>query len=220
MASHSHHHHHDDQRPRLLLRIPRPTRHLQPIRHPPSTDTPDIFCAGLLGSWLDVQRREPCPGGRFVAKRGRGRWPGKWQRVQIHRRSHRRANRPSGRGRRRAIHRRHAGPCQHDTGRHYDRALGGHRLGEWRRSVRQRRGGGNCVAYQPSRHSQHRQQRCQSRRAWRRKTARPDFSRRPRALPTASRPRPRLTPISPRSASSSTTWRARSSAASMPTMRP
>mgnify|MGYP003693927809 CR=1 FL=1 len=70
--------------------------------------------------------------------------------------------------------------------------------------VRQRRGGRNGVAHQPSRHPQYRQQRSQSRRRWRRKTARPDFSPRPRRLPTASRPRPRLTPISPRSASSST----------------
>ena len=55
---------------------------------------------------------------------------------------------------------------------------------------------------------------------WRRRTARTDFSPRPWGLPTASRPKPRRTPISRRSASSSTTWRARSSAASMPTMRP
>ena len=99
-----------------------------------------------------------------MAKRGRGRRPGTWQRVEIHRRSHHRANRPSGRGSRGAIHRRHADPCQHDPGRYYDRALGGHGLGEWRRRFRQRRGGRNGVAYQPSRHPQYRQQRCQSRR--------------------------------------------------------
>ena len=39
----------------LLLRIPRPTHTADRSDIPCRSNTPDIFCAGLLGPWLDVQ---------------------------------------------------------------------------------------------------------------------------------------------------------------------
>ena len=137
---------------RLLHRIL--PSHSHTARRP---NTSSRCCARFLGPWPDVQRRESRARGRVVAKRGRGRRPGTWQHRTIHDRSHQRANGPSGGDSRGAIHRRHADPCQHDLGRYYDRAIGGHGLGKWRRNVRQRRRCRNGVAHEPSRHPQYRQ---------------------------------------------------------------
>ena len=156
MASHHHHHHHDQP----VDNDPTPPPTTSPgSPTPPAADAPAFSDLGVTfndatrslvgGLWQNVVEEGGQGNGSIV------KYTDDLTTVQTG---------LSGGSQRRAILRRHADPCQTDPGRHYDGVVGGNGLGERRRNVRQRRGGRNGAAQQPSRHSQYRQQRSHSRR--------------------------------------------------------
>ncbi len=112
--------------------------------------------SGFRPTRRHLQRCHPGSGGRLVAERRRGRRPRLRQRVPLCQRLADRQGRPAGGGRGRSIRGCHACQRPDDPGRSRHGALGRHRIREWRRHLRQRRGGGDRAARQSCRHPQYR----------------------------------------------------------------